>query len=376
MPPLSVLIKPASGNCNMRCKYCFYTDEANKREVASMGYMSLETMRLIVDKAMMYADETCVFGFQGGEPSARGLEFFKDFTSYVANHPNPKGIRVEYAFQTNGYAIDEEWVKWFADNCVLVGVSLDGPKEIHDRYRVDHHGKGTYHRVIACIHLLEKYGVDYNVLTVVSGANARRAQQLHEFFKKNGIVYQQYIECLDPIGEKPGSCEYSLTPQKYAAFLKQLFDVWYRDMKSGKYVYNRYFENLLMIMSGQVAESCAMRGMCNKQWVIEADGSVYPCDFYALDQWKLGNIISNDFEEMDQRRGELEFIQWSQRIPEKCKVCKWYTLCKGGCRRNREPVTNMATNVNYFCDAYQQFFEYAYPRLQEIHRLRYRRIYR
>ncbi|MGI5936135.1 MAG: anaerobic sulfatase maturase [Oscillospiraceae bacterium] len=367
MPPLTLLIKPASGSCNMRCKYCFYYDEAQNREKAFMGRMPVQTMRVIVDKALAYADGDCTLAFQGGEPSLAGLEFFRELADYVARHPNPKKVRAQYVFQTNGYSLDEAWAQWFSENRVLVGVSLDGPKDVHDRYRLDMEEKGTFNRVMAFIRLLEKHNVDYNILTVVSAANSRRARQVYEFFKKNGFGYQQYIECLDPIGEAQGGHDYSLTPERYEMFLKNLFDAWYLDMKAGRYVYNRYFENLMMIMAGQEAESCNMRGQCGVQWVVEADGSVYPCDFYALDQWRLGNILTDSFESMDIKREELGFIRLSQRIPEECKACRWYRLCRNGCRRNRIPAAGSEAGKNYFCSAYRNFFEYAYPRLQEIY---------
>jgi uncharacterized protein len=183
MPPLNLLIKPASGNCNMRCRYCFYIDETENRSVASMGRMSCETMHIIVDKAMAYADDYCTFSFQGGEPTLVGPDFFKDLADFIARHPNPKKLGIHYAIQTNGYDLNEDWAKWFAENKVLVGISLDGPKEIHDRYRLDRSGNGTFRRVMNSIRMLEKHGVDYNILTVVSGANARRGQQSYQFLK-------------------------------------------------------------------------------------------------------------------------------------------------------------------------------------------------
>ena len=250
----------------------------------------------------------------------------------------------------------------------LVGVSLDGPKEIHDRHRVDTAGKGTFNRVTASIRLLETYGVDFNILTVVNAANARHARQLYDFFKKNNYGWQQYIECLDPLGEVQGGHDYSLTPQRYERFLKDLFDAWYQDVQKGHIVYNRYFENLMMILVGQGAESCNMRGCCSPMWCVESNGNVYPCDFYALDEWLLGNILEDSFDDMDQRREELGFIQWSMQIPEDCKTCQWYGLCRNGCRRHREPVTVDSTGKNYFCEAYKGFFEYAYPRLMELRR--------
>ena len=369
MPALSLLIKPASGNCNMRCRYCFYADELDNREIRSYGKMSLDTMHTIVDKAMEYGDYECTIAFQGGEPTLAGLDFYRDLVAYVTAHENLKKLKIHYALQTNGYLINEEWAEFLGKNHFLVGVSLDGLKEIHDRYRLDAAGKGTYQRVISAIRLLEKHQVEYNILTVVTAATARNGQKIYNYFKKNHFGYQQYIECLDPIGEEPGQHEYSLTPEKYGEFLKSMFDAWYLDMRSGTYVYNRYFENLMMIMAGQQPESCNMRGVCGKQWVFEADGSVYPCDFYALDQWRLGNIQENSFEEMDEKRDELGFIQWSMRQQEDCQKCRWFGLCRNGCRRNREPVTAEHTNRNYFCKSYQMFFEYAYPRLEEVYQL-------
>ncbi|MBQ2105457.1 MAG: anaerobic sulfatase maturase [Lachnospiraceae bacterium] len=373
MPPISLLVKPASGSCNMRCRYCFYTDETENRTVPSMGVMSIETMKTMVDKALIFADGDCSFAFQGGEPSLAGLPFFRALTDYVKDHPNPKKVRVHYSFQTNGYNLNEDWAKWFVENQVLVGISLDGPKEIHDRYRVDHAGKGTYQKVMSSIQLFNKYHVDYNILTVVTSATSRHGQQVYNFFKKNDFRYQQYIECLDPIGEVQGGYEYSLTPERYEEFLKTTFDSWYLDMKSGRYVYNRYFENLMMIIARQGAESCNMRGVCGAQWVIEADGSVYPCDFYALDEWYLGNINQDSFETMEQQRQTLGFIEWSKQIPEDCKNCRYFGLCRNGCRRNREPVTSTSTQKNYFCSAYKNFIEYAYSRLAEIYQMLVRR---
>lgn len=366
MPPLSLLIKPASGSCNMACRYCFYADETEKRSVPLMGKMSRETLRQIVDRAFAYADGDCTFSFQGGEPTLAGLSFFRDLAEYVESHPNPKKIRVHYSIQTNGYALNEDWAKWFAQHRVLVGVSLDGPKDIHDRLRKDRSGEGTFQKVMQFIRLLEKHKVDFNILTVVSAANARHASQLYSFFQKEGFRYQQYIECLDPLGEVPGGHEYSLTPQRYETFLKTIFDAWYQDMKAGHYVYNRYFENLMMILTRQVPESCSLRGSCLPQWVIEADGSVYPCDFYALDEWKLGNILEQSFAELEEARKASGFIQQSCRLPEDCKECRWLQLCRNGCRRNREPVTADSTGKNVFCEAYRGFLEYAYPRFVEI----------
>ena len=367
MPPLSILIKPVSVSCNTNCSYCFYTDEIQNREIACTGMMSKDTMHKLVDQAFDYADFDCTFAFQGGEPTLAGLEFFEVFSSYVNNHPNPKHLNVHYAFQTNGLLIDAAWAEWFAKNQVLVGISLDGPKSIHDRYRKDHQGNGTFDRVMAAIDLLKQYKVDYNILCVVHGASAYKAKKIYEFYRKNDMNYHQYIECLDPLEAARGSFEYSLTPARYETFLKDLFDVWYEDMVSGHYVYNRYFENLMMILIGQGPESCNMRGFCGPQWVIEADGSVYPCDFYVLDEWKLGNILNDSLKDMEIVRQKSGFIDQSKPIPEECRSCKWLMLCRNGCRRNRGINGMQVDGKNYFCTAYKGFLEYASPRFMVLY---------
>lgn len=369
MPPISLLIKPVSGKCNMRCKYCFYIDEIENRSSSSLGSMSYDTMTALIDKAFSFADQDCTFAFQGGEPTLAGLDFFQKFSSYAKNHPNPKKIRIHYAFQTNGILIDEDWANWFAKNQVLVGISLDGPKKIHDLYRLDHGQNETFTKVMLAINMLKSKGVEFNILTVVTAASAYKGKQIYDFFKKNDFRFQQYIECLDPLGADRGSCEYSLKPQQYERFLKDVFDAWYLDMKSGHYVYNRYFENLMMILARQTPESCNMRGFCGPQWVIEADGSVYPCDFYVLDKWKLGTVLTDSFEEMELARQKSGFIEQSKPLPDDCRKCKWLLLCRNGCRRNREFTSNGTIGKNYFCSAYYNFLEYAAPKLMEIYRL-------
>ena len=369
MPPLSILIKPVSGSCNMNCSYCFYTDEIQNREVACTGKMTYTTMHTLIDKAFEYSDSECTFAFQGGEPTLAGLDFYEEFSHYVNSHSNPNNIQIHYAFQTNGLLVNEVWAEWFVKNQVLVGISLDGPKSIHDKYRKDHLGKGTFDRVMEAVQLLKKYNVDFNILCVVHAASAYKARKIYEFYRKNDMNYHQYIECLDPLEAHRGTFEYSLTPNRYETFLKDLFDVWYKDMISGHYVYNRYFENLMMILIGQGPESCNMRGFCGPQWVIEADGSTYSCDFYVLDEWKLGNITTESFEEMEQVRIKSGFIEKSKPIPEECRSCQWLMLCRNGCRRNRGINGIQVDGKNYFCSAYKNFLEYASPRLIVLYKM-------
>lgn len=362
MYPLNLLIKPASGYCNFKCKYCFYEDVAHNREVQSYGFMSTKTLEQIVKKALKFAKDECTFTFQGGEPTLVGLDFYKDLIKFQKKY-NKKGLKIHNSIQTNGYLIDKEWAKFLHNNNFLVGISLDGTKEINDINRIDANKEGTYDKILETIGLFNKYKVEYNILTVVTSYVAKNIRSVYEFYKEKNFSYQQYIPYLDPICEKRGNREYSLTPKLYGEFLKDLFDLWYEDITNGRFVYNRYFENIVGIIKGFRPEACGMIGHCTLQNVIEADGSVYPCDFYVLDEQKIGNLIEMDFEDIERKRNESKFIETSLKVEDCCMECKWKNLCRGGCRRDRDENMDGNLSVNYFCESYKEFFEYAIDRL-------------
>ena len=198
MPPLSILLKPASSGCNLRCAYCFYADEASVRAVPNYGLMSKEVSHTLIDKAAGAAEGSVTFLFQGGEPTLAGLEFYKDFVAHVQD-AFPRGLTVQYAIQTNGTLLDEEWCLFFQEHRFLVGLSLDGNRACHDRFRRDGAGKGTYDQVLRAARLLDRAGVEYNVLTVVTGYLAKHIQSVFAALCKGGFRFQQYIPCLDPL---------------------------------------------------------------------------------------------------------------------------------------------------------------------------------
>lgn len=360
------MIKPASGSCNMRCSYCFYADEMSKRQSALCGKMSLETLEQVVKKSLQHASGVCTFAFQGGEPTLIGLDFFRALIEFERIH-NVHRVQIRHALQTNGLLIDRTWAEFLAQNHFLVGLSLDGPKEVHDRLRIDARGAGTFQHVMRAAQLLKSCKAEFNILTTITADVANSVHRIYGFYRKNHYLYQQYTPCLDPLGEMRGQLQYSLTPKQYAEFLKALFDMWYDDIIHGRFIYIRYFENLIGMLLGEAPESCSMYGSCSVQYVIEADGSVYPCDFYALDAYCLGNLLTDSFEQIDQNRFKIGFIEASRAIAEECKTCRWYPLCRNGCRRDRENAEGMLQR-NYFCTAYKDFFEYATPRLLQIAR--------
>lgn len=367
MPPLTIMIKPASSNCNMHCTYCFYNDESALRSTPSFGIMNTKTLELLVKKALDYADLQCTFAFQGGEPTLTGLGFYKTLLKLERKY-NRKNIQIQNIIQTNGYLIDESWARFFKNNQFFVGLSLDGPRFIHDFYRKISDAKGTYAKVMHTISLFNTYRVEFNILTVVTSLAASHPSDIYRFYRANDLNFQQYIPCLNPLGAPGTKFDYSLTPELYGNFLKGLFDLWYDDFRNGRIVYISFFEDLLGILKGMPPSSCTLCGSCQKQYVSEADGSIYPCDFYALDEYCIGNIHSDSFPSLDSRRKELKFIEQSGTRSVICSFCKWYFLCKSGCRRERDTGGGKLT-ANYFCAAYRQFFEYSFARLQELSRL-------
>ncbi len=372
MPPLSLLIKPASGNCNLRCKYCFYRSIAESRETESYGMMDIETLEVIVKSAFQYAEHICTFAFQGGEPTLVGLNFFEKLIEFEKLY-NRKKIKVNNVLQTNGIVINNEWANFFALNNFLVGISLDGHKEIHDANRVDIKNKSSFMRVMRTVRLFDKHKVEYNILSVVSACVARHINKIYNFFKKNNFRYLQFIPCLDPLSEKPGAHNYSLTPERYTEFLKNLFDLWYNDLMAGKMISIRNFDNYIDIFMGYRPEACGMTGECQCQFVIEGDGGVYPCDFYVIDKWYLGNIKELGLSELRNCDITKHFIELSQYVDPKCNDCRWSNLCRGGCRRTREPFEGSNLVLNYFCPSYLEFFDYTTERMQQLARIFARR---
>lgn len=361
MKDINILIKPASGSCNMRCAYCFYSDELKKREYSGRGMMSMETAENLIRKALEYASGNCTFAFQGGEPTLRGLPFFRDFVETVKRYA-PGRQNIHYAIQTNGLLIDGEWADFFRDNNFLVGLSLDGSSDTHNLNRVDAAGRGTYNRVMRAARLLESRKVPFNILTVVNSRTAKSIASIYRSYRKNRLLYQQYIPCLDPIFEQRGSSPYSLTPEMFGDFLIRLFDLWYADRIKGEFIYIHYFESLAGQLLGHPPASCGMMGVCSAQNVVEADGTVYPCDFYALDEYLLGNINTDSFEELDKHR--QPFLQASLQGLEKCRSCRYGFLCHGGCRRDRQGAASI--EENYFCAGYMKFFDHALPMLVQL----------
>ncbi|MBR4865771.1 MAG: radical SAM protein [Clostridia bacterium] len=288
MKHLTFLVKPASDLCDLRCKYCFYADVAANRTVKSRGIMSRDTARILLEKAFSATEAggNVTFMFQGGEPTLAGLDFFRDFVSMEARLC-PPGVTIHHAIQTNGMTMTTEWAEFLRDNRFLVGLSLDGCADLHDRNRVDAAGCGSYRRVLEALDCLKNAGAETNLLCVLTDQLAKKPRRVYESLKELGVPIQ-FIPCLDPLEARRGSMPWSLTPDYYGGFLCALFDLWYADLEGGRYVSIRFFDDLLRRLLGLPPSSCAMAGSCGHYLVVEGDGALYPCDFYVLDEWYLG----------------------------------------------------------------------------------------
>ncbi len=364
---INVLIKPASSLCNLRCTYCFYLDSAKNRETESYGIMTEETLETVIKNAFTPDMRRITIAFQGGEPTLAGLDFFKKSVKFIEKY-NVNKIKVDKAIQTNGIVVDDEWAKFFKENNFLVGVSLDGPKDCHDPFRTDINGKGSHKQVMKSIEVLKKHNVDFNILCVVNSITAKRIQSIYTFFKKNEFEYLQFIPCLQGFGEEDKKMPFTLTAKDFGTFMCNLFDLWYRDFIESGIPHIRQFENYIEMILGYPPESCGMSGLCVCQNVIEADGSCFPCDFYVLDKFKLGNVHTESYDQMYENCKDLKFLQTELITVDKCKECKFFGICRGGCRRYCEPVVEENRQLNALCPGFYRFFDHCGDRMLSIAR--------
>ncbi len=351
---LTMMIKPASAACNLACDYCFYLDTARNRSVHHHPVMSDEVAGKIIDKSMALA-RNIQFVFQGGEPSLAGLSFFERFVSRV-NERQGEGQRITWAFQTNGVGLDRSWADFFKAHGFLVGVSFDGTRRLHDLHRVDRQGLGSGRSVLNTIDLFTKEGVDFNILSVVTNDLVDNVQMLYSFLNEHGLHYQQYIPCIDPM---QGGKRF-LSAEGYERFLKAMFDLWFDSFMNQTPVSNRFFDNLVGMIAGYPPESCDMAGICSVQYVFEANGDVYPCDFYCTDEHRLGTILFDEFSTLDERRRGMRFIEESSNTIDGCETCPWKHLCRGGCKRYRND------DGYRFCSTMMGFFPYVIERLHYV----------
>jgi uncharacterized protein len=360
--PFSLLIKPASADCNLRCDYCFYLDHAALYPETKIHRMSEDVLERMVSSFLAQEQEQYVFAWQGGEPTMMGLPFFKRVTELQQTYGR-KGAVVGNGLQTNGTLIDDAWVSHLAQYRFLLGVSLDGPETIHDKYRCDIQGKGSHARVIKGIQHLNEKQVAFNILSLVSQANVHDARMVFHYYLEQGFQYHQYIPCVE-FDADGNRLPFAITGAEWGDFLCTIFDAWLEAGYSSVSV--RLFDSILTLLVLGRANDCHMMPQCANVLVIEYNGDVYPCDFFVEPHLKLGNIMEMEWEELLHHDRFQQFRAQKSRWNERCNACDYVRFCAGDCLKNRFVKADDPKHLSWLCEGWSQFYSHALPKLKQI----------
>lgn len=361
--PLTVLIKPAGPDCNLACSYCFYSGKADELFAATPKHrMSDETLRELVRKYMNYHDRVVPFAWQGGEPTLMGLDFYKRAVEYQQLYGR-SGQSVSNSLQTNAVLLSNPaWAKFLHEYKFLVGASIDGPRDVHDAFRIDHGGRGSHTRVVAAIETLLEHEVEVNILAMVQPENVHRPAETYEYLLGLGVDFLQFIPLAEP-DPGGGLADYSIAPEDYGDFLCEIFDLWAAEKPRQAYV--RMFDDALAVIMGHPHPTCMFSAHCGPYFVVEHNGDIYACDFFVEEQWKYGNIRDVRFHHIPRLELYRKFRARKTAGLDECAECKWFGLCHGGCPKYRVMLGD-AARPTYFCKAYRMFFEHAHERLEEM----------
>ncbi len=334
MREISILIKPASSLCNANCAYCFYEDVSTNREIKSYGFMQKKTAEKIVDEAfnIMPSYDRINFVFQGGEPLLAGSEFYLEFISYTQEHKN--NILVEYSMQTNGTLLNDELCTLFKKYNFLIGISIDGFKKSHNKHRFLNRN-GSFDKVMEGVDLLRKHKINFNVLTVLTDYLSNYPNELFQFYKDNEFNVVQIIPCLPDFNQKPVESPYYLTPKQFYSFYSNFFDIWLNELKQGNYISESLIDNVVNTVLGLPVNRCGMFGACQLHHIFESDGSMYPCDFYVIDKFKLGNILDLGLKQINLNPLVEDFKNYDNKLEDVCINCEFKLICNGNCKRTR-----------------------------------------
>ena len=352
--PFCLMAKPIGPICNLHCTYCFYLEKEALFSDSRTFRMSDDVLEAFIRKYIeSQPSKEVQFPWQGGEPMLMGLDFFRKALQLQRQYA--QGKRISNSLQTNGTLLDDQWARFLSDNNWLVGLSLDGPREIHDGYRLDARGQGSFDKVMHGLEVLKKHGVEFNVLACVTAANSGRPLEVYRFLKDVGVRFVQFMPIVERLPDDKANqlglklavpvrrgqdvqtvqmTPWSVQPQAYGDFMIRIFDEWVRNDVGSFVVMN--FEWALSNYLGQPAGLCQWMPRCGRSPIIEHNGDVYACDHYVYPQYRLGNILTDDLQEMmqsvEQRRfGDAKF----DALPRYCRKCPVGPTCWGGCPKRR-----------------------------------------
>jgi len=362
MQPFTLLIKPSGSDCNLDCEYCFYKNRASQVGKGRQR-MSYEVLEQMTKDYLALRQPISSFSWQGGEPTLMELDFYKKAIELQQKYGQP-GQLISNALQTNGILIDDAWCRFLNKYKFLVGISIDGPKEFHDYYRKDSAGNGTYDKVINAIEKFKRQKVEFNALVLLTSKNADHPDELIDFFIDLGIKYLQFIPCREVDRATGRITDFSVTAEQYGQFLCRTFDRWCEIGPQNLSI--RDFESIVSYYVTGRHTICTFATRCEGYIVIEHTGEAFPCDFFVEPDFTLGNIIKTPIKDLAAGSKKTDFDRSKQNLSNKCLICRYLAVCRGGCRKDKIAPNESSTGHTYFCDSYKKFFDYALPRITQI----------
>jgi len=371
-----VMIKPAGPGCNLNCSYCYYL-EKKKLYPAGGEYRMTEEMLEDFTRQFIEAQQVpeVTFTWQGGEPTLLGIDFFRKALAFQKKFCG--GKKVGNAFQTNGTRLNDEWCRFFHDHHILVGISLDGPEHIHDHYRKNHSGEGSFKKVMKGIELLHRHRVDFNTLSCVHDYGARFGLEIYRFLKQTGSGYMQFLPIAERKALHPDAGEltlvtndylgetmvtdWSVGARDYGKFLIAVFDDWIRHDVAKYFV--QIFDATLAGWVGEMPGICVFNETCGNSLALEHNGDLYSCDHFVYPGKLLGNILDKPLLEMVKSKSQFDFgLDKRNKLPSFCIRCEFRFACHGECPKHRfikSPEGEMG--LNYLCEGYRMFFKHVFP---------------
>lgn len=373
LPGFHIMTKPVGPICNLDCKYCFYLEKENLYPDHSDWKMPENVLEAYVRQYIEAQSGNVVnFAWQGGEPTLLGVDYFRKVVELQKKYAG--GKQIENAFQTNGVLLDDRWGDFLAENKFLVGLSVDGPRELHDHYRVDKGGQPTFNRVMRGLNTLKKHSVEFNTLSVVQRHNSRYPLEVYRFLKEAGSGFMQFIPIVERVAQKPNReglvligpgtrdaaevSEWSVEPLQYGKFLCAIFDEWVRN-DVGRY-YVQIFDVALEMWLGMPASLCVFRETCGAAMAMEHNGDLYSCDHFVYPENKLGNIMEKPLESLVNSGQQAKFgLDKRDTLPRYCRECDVRFACNGECPKHRFIRTpDGEEDLNYLCGGYKLFFHH------------------
>ena len=378
-PAFHILTKPTGAICNLDCKYCFFLS----KEMLYPGSRFRMADELLEEYIRQYIEDQAVpqvtVAWQGGEPTLMGVDFFCRSIEYVEKYKK-SDMTIEYTIQTNGTTLDDEWGEFFREHGFLVGISVDGPQELHDAYRVDKGGQPTFDRVMRGLSFLKKHSVEFNTLTCIQRHNSQHPLEVYRFFKEIGSGFLQFIPIVERVApnldndglvlisasssEPAEVSKWSVRPRQFGEFLCAIFDEWVRNDVGSYFV--QIFDISLESWLGMDPSLCIFRETCGSAMAIEHNGDLYSCDHYVYPENRLGNIMESAMAKLAVSKQQMEFgLAKREELPRYCRECEVRFACNGECPKQRFLQTpDGEPGLNYLCAGYKLFFNHIDPYMQ------------